>query len=509
MVGVVTQELREVALLAGRSALQELLPRVLDALSAVIVSDMSAVLELQGDELVVICAQGPLATAAVRRHRIPLRPNTGVQRAIQDKRAKVITEQEHAQGEDPYHGLVDLVDGHSCMVVPLVADDRTLGVMTFDRQRCGVYGPDVVDIATIYGQIIALSMAAATRLERENVRLEARADALAAEVGGSDAAVRQLEATQTPGMKEVVDLAYTVARTDATVLIVGETGVGKEVLARAIHAWSERAAAPFVKVNCAALPEGLVESELFGHLEGAFSGATRRRAGRFVAADGGTILLDEIGDMPLGVQTKLLRVLQERILEPVGSDESIEVDVRMLASTHVDLARAMEEGRFREDLYYRLATFPLEIPPLRDRPDDVLSITRSFLQEHARQSGRGPWDLSRDAGEALVAHAWPGNVRELVNVLERATILRSHGVIEPDDLWAAPSLGSRAKTRIRTASAHPAWLTLEEHERRYLEEVLVHTGGKIYGTGGAAEILDVKPSTLQSRMKRLGVRRPG
>jgi transcriptional regulator with GAF, ATPase, and Fis domain len=306
------------------------------------------------------------------------------------------------------------------------------------------------------------------------------------------------------------------------VLITGETGSGKEVLANAIHAWSPRGDEPFVTLNCAAIPENLVESELFGYVRGAFSGATADRAGRFLAAHGGTLFLDEIGDMPLSVQAKLLRVLQqEGAFEPVGADRTVRVDVRIIAATHVDLEAAVAARRLREDLYFRIAVFPLRVPPLRERPEDLPILAQALLDELAARRGRGPWTLTPAAIGMLARHPWPGNVRQLVNVLERAVILQPAGELDVAHVdpgsgaglaglagAAAPAGAGAPGVGIGTgigAGIEP-FEKLDDHERRYLRRVLEHTGGKIYGPGGAAELLGLPPTTLQSKLRRYGLR---
>ncbi|MDH3729172.1 MAG: sigma-54 dependent transcriptional regulator, partial [Myxococcales bacterium] len=247
-------------------------------------------------------------------------------------------------------------------------------------------------------------------------------------------------------------------------------------------------------------PENLVESELFGHVKGAFSGADRRRPGRFLTANGGTLLLDEIGDMPLSAQSKLLRVLQEGTFEPVGSDEMIRVDVRVIAASHADLEGAIANGSFRSDLYYRLAALPLELPALRDRIEDIPMIAEQFLEQLAQRTGRGPWRLSDGALDAVMNESWPGNVRELVNTLERATILQPGGVIDATHL----ALGGAAVIGSPSTEGEnlPKMLPLQEHERRYLAQALRRTNGKIYGVDGAAQLLGLKPTTLQSKLKK-------
>jgi transcriptional regulator with GAF, ATPase, and Fis domain len=310
-------------------------------------------------------------------------------------------------------------------------------------------------------------------------------------------------------MRELARQARQVAGSDLPVLVLGETGTGKELVAQAIHHWSPRADGPFVKLNCAALPEGLVESELFGHVKGAFSGAARDRAGRFLTANGGTLLLDEVGDLPLPAQAKLLRVLQEGTFEPVGADRSYKVDVRVVAATHVDLGRAVAEGRFREDLYYRLAVFPLRLLPLRERAEDIVPIALDLLEEQARGRGTGPWSLSPAAMDALRRAPWPGNVRELRNALERATILQPRGALEPAHLaLPPPPVDARGAVAVsaqdQAQAAAPG--SFEDNERRYLQTLLSCTGGKLYGADGAAALAGLPPSTLRSRMVKLGLR---
>ena len=494
----ITNALRDIAVLAGGAdPEQELLPRVLDALADLVPYDMAAVLELVDDDLVVKCARGPLATEEVREHQIRLDEHPEIQAALRDGRAQVMTEHSHADGHDPYHGVVALPDGHACLVVPLVAANEPLGIMTFDRTKCEAYPSEVVDLATIYGQIIALSLGATRALRARNAQLEAQRRLLQ-EDSASDGEITR--ATD-PNMRALAALARKVADTDAPVLITGETGTGKEVLARTIHAWSSRAGEAFVKINCAALPENLIESELFGHVQGAFSGATRNRPGRFQVAHRGTLLLDEIGDMPLATQVKLLRVLQENTVEPLGSDESVEVDVRIIAATHVDLRAAIAAGQFREDLFYRLNLFPLHLPPLRERLADIERIALSFLARLATRTGRGPWHVSPRAWSAMRAHSWPGNVRELVNALERATILQPAG--ELDDIVASAEPADLNEVVAREGE----WPSLTRVEAEHIRRTLEQTEGRVYGAGGAAELLGMKPTTLQSRMRKLGIAR--
>jgi PAS domain S-box-containing protein len=300
-----------------------------------------------------------------------------------------------------------------------------------------------------------------------------------------------------------------VAATDTTVLLAGETGTGKELFARAVHVGSKRASQPLVKVNCSAMPANLIESELFGHEKGAFTGATSRREGRFAMADGGTLFLDEIGELPLELQPKLLRVLQEGEFEPVGSSRTQKVDVRIIAATNRNLADCVREGTFREDLYYRLNVFPIRLPPLRDRGDDVLELARAFMDRFSRRMGQKLAPLSESSLASLKAQAWPGNVRELANVMERGVILATDGIFDVERALldaprgAAPS-PSPAETETRILSV----LELEALERANMLRALEATSWKVAGERGAAALLGMNPSTLNSRMRALDIRRP-
>src|SRR4030095_5321005 len=300
-----------------------------------------------------------------------------------------------------------------------------------------------------------------------------------------------------------------VAGTDATVLLLGETGTGKELIARAIHKNSRRREKPLIRVNCATMPATLIESELFGHAQGAFTGATKKREGRFALAHGGTIFLDEIGELPVDLQVKLLRVLQEGEFEPVGSSRTQKVDARVLAATNRDLKQAVREGKFREDLYYRLNVFPIELPPLRERGDDIGLLAANFTGKFAQRMGRSIDSLSEDCIRRLQAYSWPGNVRALQNVIERAAITPRDGRLNLDR--ALPESGKVTATeavstedtanRVRTAKE------FEELERANVIAALEATSWRVSGNGGAAQLLGMKPTTLSSRMKALGIER--
>jgi formate hydrogenlyase transcriptional activator len=338
--------------------------------------------------------------------------------------------------------------------------------------------------------------------ERVQSRAESRIELSEFVDAGCDRCATEFDGIvgSSPALRTVLDEVRVVAPTGAAVLIGGETGTGKELIAHAIHMHSERRNRPFVKVNCAAIPAELLESELFGHEKGAFTGAVAQRIGRFEAADGGTLFLDEIGDMPLHLQTKLLRVLQEQEFERVGGNRTIRVDVRIVAATNRDLKAMVEENKFRADLYYRLAVFPMNVPPLRERREDIPLLTRYFVQKHARRMGRNIECIATHAMDALTNYDWPGNIRELQNVIERSVVL-SGG---PELDVPLPELDGKSipvVPRVRESSAFAA------AERLRILQVLKETKGMVGGAHGAAARLGLKRTTLQSRMRKYNIAR--
>jgi formate hydrogenlyase transcriptional activator len=410
----------------------------------------------------------------------------------------------------------------SLCAIPLLSGRRCLGVLFFMAAREAAYATMrralldqvagavavALDHCLAYEEVQSLR----DRLARENVYLqeEIRREHPFEELVGSS-----------PAFLTTLRKVEQVASTDTTVLVLGETGTGKELIARAIHNRSARRDRPLVKVNCAAISAGLVESELFGHVKGAFTGALERRVGRFELADRGTIFLDEIGELPLDTQVKLLRVLQEQEFEPVGSSRTVRVDVRVIAATNRDLQEAIRAGRFRTDLFYRLNVFPIEVPALRDRRGDIPQLVTFFLARLAKRFGKRVGPVSPGTMERLARYGWPGNIRELQNVIERAFVLCEAPILElnadlvplPPAPGAAPDPGPPARTppagepsgRASDGGAARDLATLEEVERRHILAALERTRGVIHGPRGAARILDLHPNTLRSRMEKLGI----
>jgi formate hydrogenlyase transcriptional activator len=344
------------------------------------------------------------------------------------------------------------------------------------------------------------------RLEKENtyLREEIRTEHNFEEIVGNS-----------PALLAVLRAVEQVAPTDSTVLINGETGTGKELIARAIHNRSARKGRALVSVNCSAISAGLVESELFGHLKGAFTGAIERRIGRFELANGGTIFLDEIGELPLETQVKLLRVLQEQEFEPVGSSRTQRVDVRVIAATNRNLREMVEAGRFRSDLFYRLNVFPLQLPPLRERRSDIPQLVALCVSRFAKRFGKKVEGVSQETMARLMSYPWPGNIRELQNVMERAVVLSTGPTLrlDKDLVPVVASDGSLETAEIPAQEAPPAGPlpsglpTLEEVERSHILAALQQADGVVDGPKGAARILNLHPNTLRHRMSKLGIKR--
>src|SRR5512142_342789 len=403
--------------------------KLLESLSRVIAYDAAALLRLERDALVPVAARG-LAPSALAR-RFPLREHPRLE-IVCGSREPVIFPAD-SKLPDPFDGLLLEDPGathriHACLGCPLLIHGELLGVLTADARDPDAFGGVDLRCLTAVAALAAAELRT-TQLIEALERTAERQGLIARDLMRDASMMQGGEIIgSSPSMARVRQEIELVARSDFTVLITGETGVGKELVARAIHQASNRRAQPLIHVNCAALPESLAESELFGHLRGAFTGATSDRPGKFEVADGGTLFLDEIGELPLVVQPKILRALQEGEIQRVGADRVVRVDVRLLSATNRDLDDEVRAGRFRADLFHRLAVFPLLVPPLRDRPEDVPLLAGSFCDTARRRLGLGPVRLSADAADALSSYPWPGNVRELENVISRAVLKAAAGV---------------------------------------------------------------------------------
>jgi formate hydrogenlyase transcriptional activator len=390
----------------------------------------------------------------------------------------------------------------SACSVPLATAQGILGTLDLAAFAPDAFCPDQFGLLTrVAGQIaIAVSNACAyERIEELNAQLareklylqdEIRSEQLFEDIIG-----------RSPALRRVLREIETVAPTDSTVLILGETGSGKELVARAIHQLSARRDHAFVKLNCAAIPTGLLESELFGHEKGAFTGAIAQRIGRFELANRGTVFLDEIAEVPLELQPKLLRVLQEREFERLGSSRTLRTDARLIAATNRDLAALADDQKFRQDLFYRLNVFPVHVPPLRERREDIPMLVRHFAQQFARRMKKTIETIPAESMDALTSYDWPGNIRELQNLIERAVILTPGTTLDVPVM----ALNRRTSAPVREAGA----ATLEESDRRHILAALESSNWVIGGASGAAVRLGMKRSTLQFRMRKLGIVRPG
>jgi formate hydrogenlyase transcriptional activator len=378
---------------------------------------------------------------------------------------------------------------------PLIIRGQALGTLNVASRREGFFTPEDVSFFTQVAAQIAIALdnsLSYKRIEELNARLEEEKVYLEDEIRTENRFEEIIG--QSPVLRAMLKQVETVAPTDSTVLICGETGTGKELLARAIHELSDRRQGTFVKLNCAAIPTGLLESEMFGHEKGAFTGAIAQRIGRFELAHRGTMFLDEVAEIPLELQTKLLRVLQEREFERLGSSRTIHTDARLVAATNRDLASMVEERQFRADLYYRINVFPITVPPLRDRRDDIPLLVRYFVQQNARRMHRRIATIPSQTMQALVHYDWPGNIRELQNFIERAVI------VSPGTVLEAP-IRELKRGHLKT----PGAVTLASAEREAIVAALRDSGGRVAGPRGAAARLGLKRTTLQAKMRKLGV----
>jgi formate hydrogenlyase transcriptional activator len=414
--------------------------------------------------------------------------------AVETRRPLVVDGCELAHFKSPLAKRLAEAGLQTMCCIPLITRNRVLGTLNVGSMKEHAFTPSDIDFLTQVAAQAAIAIENATafqeiaqlkdQLAEEKLYLEdeIRTEQNFGEIVGDD-----------PAFRNVLDQLATVAPTDASVLILGETGTGKELIARAIHDLSDRRERTFVKLNCAAIPTGLLESELFGHEKGAFTGAIAQKVGRFELANKGTLFLDEVGDIPLELQPKLLRALQEHEFERLGSNRTIKVDVRLVAATNRDLAQMIAAREFRSDLYYRLSVFPLSLPPLRERTADIPKLVRYFTQKYARRMNKRIESIPTETMETLVAYGWPGNVRELENLIERAVILTRGSSL------AIPL----AELRVQADTAPP--VTLQDAERDHIRRVLEQANGVVGGPNGAAARLGMKRTTLQSKMKKLGI----
>jgi formate hydrogenlyase transcriptional activator len=476
--------------------IRELFPSITACLRRVMPSDYSSLALLDKDGAVLrnyaLVFEGdpdiiPQGTTAALHH-------TPAGRAVETRRPVVLAAPELAQFKSSLVQRLASAGLQSLCCIPLITRNRVLGTLNVASMKEHAFlAPDVDFLTQVAGQAaIAIENATAfqeiaqlkDQLAEEKLYLEdeIRTEQNFGEIIGDD-----------PAFRRVLEQLATVAPTDASVMILGETGTGKELIARAIHELSGRRERTFVKLNCAAIPTGLLESELFGHERGAFTGAIAQRVGRFELANKGTLFLDEVGDIPLDLQPKLLRALQEHEFERLGSAKTIKVDVRLVAATNRDLTQMIADREFRSDLYYRLSVFPLSLPPLRERTADIPTLVRYFAQKYARRMNKRVERIPTEAMDALANYAWPGNVRELENLIERAVILTRGTSLEIPlaELRAAPETGTP--------------VTLHDAERDHIRRVLEQAHGVVGGPNGAAARLGMKRTTLQSKMKKLGI----
>ncbi len=477
--------------------------------------DAIALLKLEGDELRPLAVIGLKREALARRFKIQEHPRLEI---ILQNRAVTRFEADSPL-PDPYDGLVEggreQLHVHDCMGSSIYIDDKPWGVLTLDAMTAGAF--DHLNPMETRANIAAV--AAAIKTSQHIEALELRAEhhhQIAQRLMANDLSHEIIG--RSPALQATLTEIHTVAPTDLSVLITGETGVGKELVARSIHQSSKRARQPLVQINCAALPENIVESELFGHLRGSFSGATADRSGRFELADGGTLFLDEVGELSLSVQAKLLRALQSGEIQRIGSDQAITVDVRIIAATNRDLLREVKEGRFRADLYHRLSVYPLPVPPLRDRKKDCILLAGYFLEKNQHQLGVSRLRLTPGAGHQLEHYDWPGNVRELEHLLSRAALKaireqgRENSIISIDEHHlglqngaTGASVKSAAALLQPSAEDEPVRSlrdSVDAFQRRLIAAQLQQHNGKLAAT---ARSLKLDRSNLVRTMQRLGM----
>ena len=498
--------------------------RLLQAVQTLFDCDACALLRLDGEWLVPLAVRGLRHDTLGRRFRVSAHPRLQV---LMSHDTPTLFESDSPL-PDPYDGLVadtgpaDRLAVHDCMGCPLTINGRRWGLLTLDALSAGRFAAVDLQNLSAFASLAAATVAAAERLDLLALDLQeerARAEAYR-QAADAPHSARQLTG-RSPAMRALQQEIRTVGNSELTVLIRGETGTGKELVATALHAASSRARRALIAINCAALPETLVESELFGHVRGAFSGATADRRGTIELADGGTLFLDEVGELSLAVQAKLLRVMQSGQLQRVGSDREHRVDVRVIAASNRDPAEEVRQGRCRADFYHRLSVYPLQVPALRERGRDVLLIAGFHLEENRARLGLAGLRLSADAEAALIAHDWPGNVRELEHLLARSALKALSAqaprprilTLHAADLGLAPSTGTALPPAVGESAGHagsdavlPLRDALAEHERRLIGQSLEKHG---HNWAAAARELGLDRANLNRSARRLGLKRPG
>jgi len=480
---------------------QKTMEIVLDAISEIIPYELAVILSKETDNnLKVRYARGPLASEKLKSFELRVTQHPDIEEVLQTGKVKLVEETADPNHHDTYDGVIDLPTGHSCMLAPLRINGETLGLMTLDHSHCDMFTPQRVTIANSLTKLIALALAQAIATDSLLSEKETLIFERTSLIGDISSVVEGLVGNS-PAWIQVIEKIKLVAPTESHVMILGETGTGKEQTAKAIHTLSKRSAKPFITLNCSALNYNLAESELFGHEKGAFTGAVSSRRGRFELADGGILFLDEIGDLPFDIQPKLLRAIQEGTFERLGSEKTNHADVRIICATNVDLEAKVKEGKFREDLFYRLNVFPISLPPLRQRKDDIYLLSNYFLEKLSERFGNKKLILSHESLKVLSENTWRGNVRELQNTLERAVILSKDGVIKPAYLIFEKDHSAKSNCEENNSAVD----SLDEELKKIIKKALALTNGKIYGKDGAAALLKMIPTTLQSKMKKLKI----
>jgi transcriptional regulator with GAF, ATPase, and Fis domain len=480
---------------------QKTMEIVLDVINEIIPYELAVILSKESNNsLKVRYARGPLATEKLKSFELRLKQHPDIEEVLQTGKVKLVEETNDPNHHDTYDEVMDFPTGHSCLLAPLKIDGETLGLMTLDHRQCDMFTPQRVTIANSLTKLIALALAQAMATDSLLNEKETLIYERTSLIGDISSVVEGLVGNS-PAWIQIIEKIKLVAPTESHVMILGETGTGKEQVAKAIHTLSKRNTKPFITLNCSALNYNLAESELFGHEKGAFTGAISARRGRFELADGGTLFLDEIGDLPFDIQPKLLRAIQEGTFERLGSEKTIHANVRIICATNVDLEAKVKEGKFREDLFYRLNVFPITLPPLRDRKDDIYLLANYFLEKLSQKFADKKLSITTEAIKVLRDNPWLGNVRELQNTLERAAILSKDGNIKPSHLIFEKNRVSKSEW----AEVKTSIKSFDEETKKIIERALELTNGKIYGKDGAAALLKMKPTTLQSKMKKLKI----